>query len=216
MAKIYASLNAKGGPGKTTVACNMAIYFQVVKGLDVLIVDADDDDQDSAGFWMGNRDEDLRIPVIQLSDHNSLKKELPKLAAAYDVVVIDGVPGSTKDRMLINASILKVADVVIIPVEPAPLDVDRVVTTLDLVAMAQEVRGGPPATVGLLNGIDKRSNFQFLAKKSLEAMGLKVLETMLPALQEIRSAPGFGAGIVENKGAARDQFMAIMQEVEAL
>lgn len=215
MAKIIGSINAKGGPGKTTFACNAGIYYQK-QGFDVLLVDTDDEDQNSLRFWMNNRDEDDRLPVVHISDHVTLKRDLPKLMKAYDRIVIDGGPGSNRARVLLNTSIVKVADLVVVPVEPSPLDVDRLDTTISLIEVCQEARGGLPIARALINGIDRRSNGHDLARDMIENLGLDVLSSMLPALQEIKMSPGYGTGLVEEKGKSAVIFSEIMQEVEGL
>ena len=108
--QVIAVLNQKGGSGKTTIAINLAHALQR-QGNDVLIVDADP--QGTARDWSESRTTGI-CPVIGL-DRESLARDLPAVARSYDRVVIDGPPQLAG----ISAAAVKVADAVLIPVQPS-------------------------------------------------------------------------------------------------
>jgi chromosome partitioning protein len=134
---IMAFLNPKGGSGKTTLATNLARAFQE-RGLSVLLVDSDP--QGSASDWHAVR-EDNPLPFIAYGKPDNLKA-LPGVAAAYDLALLDGA--AKLEGML--AAAVKVADAVLIPVQPSPYDIWAVADLVELIRARQAVaEGGPQA-----------------------------------------------------------------------
>jgi chromosome partitioning protein len=112
---IIGVLNRKGGVGKTTIAINVAATLSVA-GVRVLLVDADP--QASALSWSSLRERDPLFAVVGMA-RPTLHREIPGIAAKFDVVIIDGGPGVND---LGRAAILA-SDLVLIPVQPSPYDV---------------------------------------------------------------------------------------------
>jgi chromosome partitioning protein len=114
---IIAVLGEKGGPGKTTFATNLA-GLRALAGRDVLIVDADR--QGSASYWVEKRD-DTGLPTVHCVQKfgNALARTVRDMARRYDDVVIDVGAGDTREM----ESALRAASRVIIPIQPAGLDV---------------------------------------------------------------------------------------------
>jgi chromosome partitioning protein len=114
---IVALLNQKGGVGKTTLALHLAGQW-ALQGRRVLLIDADP--QSSALDWSEQRAAEGRtrlFGVVGLA-RDTLHREVPDLARGVDHVVIDGPPRvATLMRSALFAS-----DVVLIPVQPSPLD----------------------------------------------------------------------------------------------
>ncbi|MCW8143040.1 AAA family ATPase [Agrobacterium tumefaciens] len=114
---IVAVLNQKGGVGKTTLALHLAGEW-ARRGLRVTLVDADP--QGSALDWsqQRSREEQPRAFGVVGLARDTLHREAPELARDADHVVIDGPP---RVAGLMRSALLA-ADLVIMPVQPSPLD----------------------------------------------------------------------------------------------
>jgi chromosome partitioning protein len=129
---ILAVLNQKGGAGKTTLAIHVATAL-ARGGARVLLIDADP--QGSALDWAALRPADPMFPVIGLPKP-VVHRELPRLAADYDHVVIDGPP-QVQD---VTRSAIMASDLVLIPVQPSPLDIWGARAVVELLAEAAIVK----------------------------------------------------------------------------
>ncbi len=132
---IVALLNQKGGVGKTTIALHLAGQW-ARQGLRTLLIDANP--QGSALDWSQQRSHE-RLPklfgVVGLA-RDTLHREAPELARDVDHVVIDGPP---RVAGLLRSALLA-ADLVIIPVQPSPLDGWASAEMLALLAEARMFR----------------------------------------------------------------------------
>jgi len=114
---IVAVLGEKGGTGKTTFATNLA-GLRAAAGRDVLIVDADR--QGSASYWAEARERQEVAVVASVQKFGpGLVRAVADMARRYADVVIDIAAGDSREI----EGALRTADRVLIPVQPAGLDV---------------------------------------------------------------------------------------------
>jgi chromosome partitioning protein len=118
---IVAVLGEKGGTGKTTLATNLAgMRAADGQGHDVLLVDADR--QGSASYWAEKRsDTHPQLPTVQSVQKfgGGLMRTVRDMERRYSDLVIDAGAGDSREV----ESALRVAEVAVIPVQPAGLDV---------------------------------------------------------------------------------------------
>lgn len=113
---IVAVLGEKGGTGKTTFSTNLA-GMRSAKGRDVLVVDADR--QGSASYWAEAREEKGLTSVSCVQKFgDGLARAIKDMSRRYDDVIIDIASGDSKEI----EGALRVADKVIIPVQPSGID----------------------------------------------------------------------------------------------
>lgn len=135
---VVATVHSKGGVGKSCIAINVARDLQL-RGLDVAILDTDK--QSTASNWQASGDIEDLPAVYSVEEPSALEQNIKRLKGAFDVVVIDG--GAHLQKM--HAAIIKAADLVMIPVQPAPADIWPLKTIVDLIKTRQEVAGSPEA-----------------------------------------------------------------------
>lgn len=122
---IIAFLNQKGGVGKSTLSIHVATAL-ALRGGRVLLVDADP--QHSALDWQEAREEEPLFSVVGIPT-KALHRDVAIQAKTHDYIVIDGPP---RVNELARAAILA-ADIVMIPVQPSPLDVWAAKEIIDLI-----------------------------------------------------------------------------------
>ncbi|MFJ5299129.1 division plane positioning ATPase MipZ [Pseudomonas sp. NPDC088368] len=107
----------KGGSGKTTLACNLAIWA-TKRGHDVLVVDSDT--QTSASRFFDRREQRglSKVPCIQKT--GDLYSTLRDLNNRFEVVIVD--VGGRDSRELRTAMLA--ADVMVAPYQASQLDLE--------------------------------------------------------------------------------------------
>lgn len=185
MAHIVTIAQQKGGAGKTSLAAHIAATWSSEKGRKVALFDLDP--QQSLTQWFAVRQK-------QMGDENTMKmwpvmgwrlaSEIAKAARISDVIVIDS-PG--KDD-LGTRSAVRAADLVVMPVQPSPMDVWASKPTLDLIA-----KEGTAAMI-VLNRIPSRT-------KLTEELIVDLKRGPVPiARAALGNRVGFAASLVDGRG----------------
>lgn len=137
-ARLLAFLALKGGVGKSTAALHVAADLRR-RGYRTLVLDGDS--QATAATWASAGQ--LTFPVerfdldrpprqLQLALHEQVKAHQAQL------VVLDCAPHLQQPAL----SVALLADLVVVPVQPSPVDVAATGPTLELVREARRARGG--------------------------------------------------------------------------
>jgi chromosome partitioning protein len=161
----------KGGIGKSTITGNLAAEF-AASGKTVIALDADP--QHSLAAWAGQGDGLLSQCVDKLS-HGSAEELRAKVRTAQktaDIVLIDtppGLPDVAWQAMLL-------ADLVLLPCGPSPLDLFPMKDALALALKARAERRSKKPRIRLVpSKVLRNTNLGRELSSSLEQMGKKVL-----------------------------------------
>lgn len=210
-AKVIGVLSEKGGPGKTSTSTNVSSCLKVKHGLKVLLVDYDP--QGSASSWAASRDKGDSdpgvIPVVTMGA--TLARDLPKIAGSYDVVVIDGKPAI--DPLM--AAALKVADLVVIPVQPSPYDIWATEPTINLIKDRQEMADGKPIAVTLVSQAIPGTVLEGAIREQLASYGLPVLKAQTCKRQAYIKGVALGESVMDlsPNDPARQEIEAVTAEI---
>lgn len=165
---IIAVLNQKGGCGKTTIAINLTHSLQN-QGYKALL--ADSDPQGSARDWNAENNGKL-IPVIGL-DRVSLPNDIEAIKNGYDFIVIDGAPSIAK----LAAAAVKIADFILIPVQPSPWDIWATSDLVDIIKARQEITGGLPRAAFVVSRAIKNTKLSTEVIETLKQYALPVFNS---------------------------------------
>ena len=186
--KIIAIANQKGGAGKTTIATNVATALTThQKG--VLFVDADP--QGSATDWASMNEEYL-FPTVAINSGNIGKQISMMLEKGnYDLVIIDCAPRMESEM----ASIISIADLVVIPCMPSPLDLWAAESLVEMITTRQHLTGKPKAQF-LLNGTHPLSKIQADVLESMADYGLECFDQSIAARTSYRRIMNEGKSVI--------------------
>lgn len=160
--------NPKGGVGKSTLATNIAGYY-ASKGRQVMLGDADR--QQSSRLWLGLRPAGAR-PV---SSWEVGQGNLAKPPKGTTHVVLD-TPAGLHNRMLDQT--LKLADKVIIPLQPSVFDIFATRAFLDELARHSKAAQMRVGIVGMR--VDPRTIAADKLQEFTAGLGLPVLGYLRP------------------------------------
>ncbi|GAA4020714.1 ParA family partition ATPase [Deinococcus rubellus] len=160
---IIALTSLKGGVGKTTITMHLATAI-AQEGVRVVVLDADE--EISAVRWQQHASAvGVTLPFeVIAAERNSLMRQARDLARSGRTVIIDTPPNNRE----VLKSAATVADVVLVPVLPTGLDVDRLATTLELLADLEAALEQFNYAI-VLNRFDARKGMAHEANEALNA-----------------------------------------------
>jgi chromosome partitioning protein len=185
--KVLAVINGKGGVGKTTTAVNLAAAFAEHKK--VLLVDADP--QGSATWWGDRNANSIGFDIAQDHDPENLAK-LPQFKG-YDLVVVDTPPALRSEAL---KAVVAIADYLVLPTPPAPLDLAALIETVKETVLPADV-----AHRVLLTRVDPRSlNEALEAQNTLMEVGIPACHAFVRAYKAHERAALEGKTILQWRG----------------
>jgi len=196
----------KGGAGKTTLAAHLAIAW-VGQGHSVALVDIDP--QGSLTAWHASRaerfgDGKLGLDFAAITGWRTAA-EVERRARDHDIVVIDSPPhAETEAKLAIRA-----ASLVVIPVQPSPMDVWATKPTLDLAAQERV-----PVLL-VLNRVPPRANLTEAMLAKIAELGATVADARIGNRVGLATAMLEGRGITEAAASSRaaEEIAAVAAEI---
>jgi chromosome partitioning protein len=203
--KIIAILNGKGGVGKTTTAVNLAANFATDKK--VLLIDADI--QGSASWWFHRNQQGMGFDLAPESNPQLLG-ELRKITS-YDLVIVDTPPALRSEAL---AAVVAVADYLVLPTPPSPMDLAVLVETVREAVTPV----GTPHRV-LLTKVDARSIGEAQeAKNTLTQLGIPAFNNFIRTYKAHERAALEGVAITQWRGSnareAHSDYYRVTQELK--
>lgn len=194
-------LNPKGGCGKTTIATNLAAYYA---GRGFMTALFDHDAQGSSTRWLEAR------PPSRAAIHGVAAYQYPigvtrsfqlRVPLNTERVIVD-TPAGLADPYLPN--LLRTADTIIVPVLPSPIDIDAVLSLVEVLRRFEPVCKHGVRITAVVNRVPAyRSGLKPL-EKALESVGLNVA-TRLRETRRYPRASARGVGVSELGGIGRER-----------
>jgi chromosome partitioning protein len=195
----------KGGAGKTTLAAHLALAWAAGKRR-VMVVDIDPQSSLSAWYRLRERavSDGAGIEVTAITGWR-VAAEVQRLVRDHDVIVIDSPPhAETEARIAVRA-----ASLVVVPVQPSPMDLWATQPTLDL-ARQERV----PVLLAL-NRVPPRAKLADAMRSEFAGMGVPVAKAEIGNRVALAAALAEGKSIFDvaprSRGAA--EIAALAREV---
>ncbi len=207
-AKIITIAQQKGGAGKTTLAAQLGVAFSAA-GKQVALVDIDP--QGSLSAWHSVRkdtpaDTSRPVEMVQVAGYRA-SNELTRLKRASDIVIIDSPPhAETEAKVAVRA-----ADLVLIPVQPSPMDIWATDATMDL------ARTSSVPVLLVLNRVPPRGKVIDAMREQLAKNGLPVANSVLGNRVAFVASMLEGQAVVEtaSRSAAADDIRNLVSEIQS-
>lgn len=189
--KVLTIAQQKGGAGKTTLVAQLAVALGG-QGHSVALVDIDPQGSLTRWFEARRAKADGGLELATVTGWRT-QATVEKLARAADFVLIDSPPhAETEARIAVRA-----ADLVLIPVQPSPIDLWATEPTLAMVAAEKR-----PALI-VVNRIDPRVRLAAAVASRIEAFGVPVAETRIGNRTAFAASMLEGAGVTEQSPSSK-------------
>lgn len=198
----------KGGSGKSTLASCLAVHWEV-SGRRSVIVDVD---PQRSIARLAKREKALGgVRVVEDSSDNAWATA-NRLALEFDIVIFD-TPGFRSKTTL---SCIGISDLVLVPVKPSPLDLDRMVDTVkELIGAADRQR---PTYGCVLTQTTRDSVVAKHIRAELIEAGFPLLANEMTNRVAYPEAALWGATptLIDRAGPAAREIAAIAAEVRGI
>jgi chromosome partitioning protein len=151
--------------------------------------------------------------VVKETGNTDLNRLARSIASDYDWTIIDGPPGITKT----TADAVRVADVVLIPAKPSPLDVWAASDIVAAVQARQKTARGMPKAAFVITMAQPQTRLSRQIDEALNDTGIPVLQGRTTQRVAYPNAINDGSSVTAGRDrTARNEILAIRDELEAL
>jgi chromosome partitioning protein len=204
---IIAVATMKGGSGKSTVASCLAVNWQLAGGSPAIV----DADPQQSVVRLAARERGLGgVPVVKDVTEQA-GQTARRLAQVNGAVIID-TPGFHSTT---TAACVACCDFLLVPVRASPLDVDRMLDTIDILLGGTDRK---PLFRCLLTQTTRDSVIARHMRSELAEAGLPLLENEMANRVAYPEAALWGAtpSLLNKRGAAAREIAAIADEVSGI
>lgn len=200
---IIATVNAKGGVGKSTIAVHLTLWLHE-QGIPVVLVDVDT--QQSSSRWI--RGAAPTIQTFSLQSADTILEDIPRLDTEFQVVVADGPAGLAEE----TRALMLVADLAIVPCGPSALDIEASGQAVRILKQARTVRkDGKPDAICVLNKTQTNTRLSNELVAEADSLGIPVARTALHLRQAYADVPGQRTAVWHLGYRGRDATTEILQ-----
>lgn len=206
---VIAIVGNKGGAGKTTLSVNLASALN--RHAPTALIDADP--QGSSLQWRMISPNDDAVSVYKAQD--DLQQQVNDLQNEYDQIVIDCPPSVHAPQ---TDAVLKFSNVVLIPVQPSPMDLWATVHIEQAVDDSLDVNPSLK-TMMIINQMELRTKLSKLVREALQQIEINVADTAIRRRAIYRHSILYGKSVFEMGSlgrAAVEELEQLIQEIKAL
>jgi chromosome partitioning protein len=202
--KVLTLAQQKGGAGKTTLAAQLAVAFAAA-GHSVALVDIDP--QGSLTRWFKLREAGGKVGRINLTAVTGWRAQatVDKLKAANDLVLVDSAPHAEIEAKIA----VRVADLIVVPMQPSPLDLWATEPTLALAKSEKR------KALIVLNRDQTRMKLSEALAGPIAKLGAQVAESTIGNRTAFAASMMEGLGVVETapRTKAAVEMLALADEI---
>lgn len=202
--KVLTLAQQKGGAGKTTLAAQLAVAF-ASSGRSVALVDIDP--QGSLARWFKLRETAGKVGRVSFTAVTGWRAQatVDKLKASHDLVLVDSAPHAEIEAKIA----VRIADLIVVPMQPSPLDLWATEPTLALAKSEKR------KALIVLNRDQTRMKLSEALAGPIAELGVEVAEATIGSRTAFAASMMEGLGVVETaaRTKAAAEILALADEI---